>query len=205
MRVDGVLTTALGALESGHGGFVQDASGGIALYLDAEVAGSWPAGTLVVVEGEVASRYSQRTLRIAEAALIGSSDAGLPAPILRQTGQVGEADEGSRITATGVVTGSPDQLADGLAVTLDDGSGQVRAVLGPDALAGRTIASGMTATVVGPLGQRDSSGTGTGGYRIHATLAGELDLTNPVPSPTPVPTPSPNPTPPATPAPSATP
>ena len=44
VTIEGVLTTALGALESGHGGFIQDATGGIALYLDGAVAGSWPAG-----------------------------------------------------------------------------------------------------------------------------------------------------------------
>ena len=44
VTIEGVLTTPLGALESGHGGFVQDESGGIALYLDAPVLGSWPAG-----------------------------------------------------------------------------------------------------------------------------------------------------------------
>ena len=40
--------------------------------------------------------------------------------------------------------------------------------------------------VTGPLGQRDSSGTGTSGYRVHATLAGELELLAPDPTPTPL-------------------
>ena len=66
--IAGVLTTDLGALESGHGGFVEDASGGIALYLDAAVVG--------VVAGRHDDRTSrerstvaiaQRTLRVAEA------------------------------------------------------------------------------------------------------------------------------------------
>ena len=60
-------------------------------------------------------------------------------------------------------------------MTIDDGSGTVRAVIGPLAAEGLTLASGMIATISGPLGQRDSSGTGTAGYRIHATLAGELE------------------------------
>ena len=67
--IEGVLTTPLGALESGRAGFIQDGSGGIALYLDETVTGSWPAGTTVTVEGSVGSRFSQRTLRIAEAGL----------------------------------------------------------------------------------------------------------------------------------------
>ena len=45
VTIEGVLTTDLGALESGRGGFVQDGSGGIAIYLDAAAVGSWPAGT----------------------------------------------------------------------------------------------------------------------------------------------------------------
>ena len=36
----------------------------------------------------------------------------------------------------GTIDGTPDQLADGLGVTVDDGSGPMRAVIGPDAAAG---------------------------------------------------------------------
>ena len=190
VTIAGVLTTALGALESGHGGFVQDASGGIALYLDGAVTGSWPAGSTITVEGSLSSRYSQRTLRVSEADLRQGPPADLPAATLLATGAAGEADEGRRVFAIGTVVGSPDQLADGLAITIDDGSGPLRTVIGPDALGGQAIASGMLATVTGPLGQRDSSGTGTGGYRIQATLDGELALATPAPTPTPTPTPS---------------
>ncbi|MEP6638570.1 MAG: lamin tail domain-containing protein [Chloroflexota bacterium] len=207
VTIEGVLTTALGALETGRGGFIQDASGGIGLYLDAAVTGDWPAGTTVRVDGSVSSRFSQRTLRISEADLQRGSGAALPDALAIQTGDATEAHEGSRVRVTGTVAGAPDQLTDGLGITLDDGSGPVRAVIGPDALAGPTIASGMVATVTGPLGQRDSSGTGTGGYRIHATLAGELVLTPaPTPSPTPTEAPSPSPSAPTpTPTPTATP
>ncbi len=202
--IEGVLTTALGALESGHGGFVQDGSGGIALYLDGAVTGIWPAGTTISVEGSLASRYSQRTLRISEASIKGGPAAGLPAATGVSTGDAGESLEGRRVIVTGAVAGSPDQLADGLAITVDDGSGPLRAVIGPDALAGRTIASGVLATVTGPLGQRDSSGTGAGGYRVQATIDGELSLTTPTPTPTPTPNPA-SPSPMPTAAPTATP
>ena len=68
----------------------------------------------------------------------------------------------------------------------------------------------------GPLGQRDSSGTGIEGYRLHATLAGELDV-QPPPTPcrrlrpsspsrrTAVPTPTIEASPTAAPSPSASP
>ena len=139
--------------------------------------------------------------------------ADLPAATGLATGAAGEAAEGRRVFAIGTVVGSPDQLTDGLAVTIDDGSGPLRAVIGPDALGGQTIASGMVATVTGPLGQRDSSGTGTGGYRIQATLDGELGLATPTPTPTPTPSasvlptptaPTATPTPTSVPAPTAT-
>ena len=161
VTIEGVLTTALGALESSHGGFIQDASGGIALYLDVPVVGMWPAGTTVTVEGTVSSRFSQRTLRISESALIPGPAADLPAAVPLETGAASESFEGQRVRLSGTIIGAPDQLTDGLGVTLDDGSGTIRAVVGPDAVGGQSLASGMVATISGPLGQRDSSGTGT--------------------------------------------
>jgi hypothetical protein len=76
-------------------------------------------------------------------------------------------------------------------VTVDDGSGAIRTVIAPAALGGATIGTGDSVTVIGPLGQRDSSGTGLAGYRIHATRDGELILAAP-PSPSPSPTSDPS-------------
>ena len=209
VTVGGVLTTALGALESGRAAFIQDESGGIALYLDAPVTGTWPAGTTIVVHGSLDSRYAQRTLRIAEASIVVGAGAGLPEAPRVATATAGEPLEGTRIQVSGTISGAPDALADGLGITIDDGTGPVRAVIGTDALAGRTVASGMIATVTGPLGQRDSSGTGASGYRIHATLTGELALVSPSPTPSPTssasPTAPPAPTPTTTPGPTAAP
>jgi hypothetical protein len=205
VTIQGVLTTALGSLESGRGGFVQDESGGIAIYLDAAALNAWPAGTRVVVRGTTASRFSQRTLKLAESAIDIAGTASLPSPVQIVTGTATEALEGTRVSVTGTVMGAPDALADGLGITIDDGSGAVRAVVGPDAVGGRVIGNGMTATVTGPLGQRDSSGTGTAGYRIHATLDGELILAEPTPTPSPTPEPTPTPTPEPTPTPTPTP
>ncbi|HYM84605.1 MAG TPA: lamin tail domain-containing protein, partial [Candidatus Dormibacteraeota bacterium] len=49
--VEGVLTAPLGSFDSGRGSFVQDPTGGIALYLDAAAVAPLPAGSLVVVSG----------------------------------------------------------------------------------------------------------------------------------------------------------
>ena len=71
--ISGVLTTDLGALESGRGGFVQDATGGIAIYLDSEVTGDHVAGTTVTLRGTLDSRFSQRIVRVAEPAIASGS------------------------------------------------------------------------------------------------------------------------------------
>jgi outer membrane biosynthesis protein TonB len=198
-QVQGVLTTALGALESGRTGFVQDATGGLALYLDAAYPQPIPAGTLVRATGVLGSRYGQRTLRVSPADVAILALAGLPAPLEVPTGSAREALEGFRLRVAGTVTGAPSDLADGLGIMVDDGSGEVRVIVAPDALDGMPVASGDAITAVGPLGQRDSSGTGIGGYRLFATLPGEFARA-PRPSPSPTPTPSPTPSPSASPS-----
>ncbi|MFL5673507.1 MAG: lamin tail domain-containing protein [Chloroflexota bacterium] len=205
VTIDGILTTQLGALESGRTGFVQDATGGIGIYLDAAVVGDWPAGLSVRATGTVDDRFSLRILRVSESAIVAGSQGAMPEPIDVPTGSANEAFEGTRIRITGAVTASPDLLADGLGVTVDDGSGPVRAVIGPDAAAGMTLATGSQVIVAGPLGQRDSSGTGAAGYRVHATRGGELEVApSATPTPTPTATVTPTPAPSATPTPTAT-
>jgi hypothetical protein len=205
VTIEGTLTMALGGLEGGRGGFVQDDSGGIALYLDAPAVAAWPAGTNVQAAGTVASRYGQRTIKLAEADLVRGESLDLPEPLAILAIDAGEATEGFRVRVTGTTVGSPSALADGLGVMVDDGSGTVRAVIGTEALAGRALPNGTAIVVTGPLGQRDSTGTGTGGYRVHATLPGELEIVTPDPTPTPEPTPTPTPTPSPTPGATSTP
>jgi hypothetical protein len=204
--IAGVLTTELGALESGHTAFVQDETGGIALYLDAAVVSPIPIGTAVVVRGIVDDRFAQRTLRVAEDDLVSTGTSALPAAPSISTGLATEPIEGTRIQVAGTVTAGPDALSDGLAVTVDDGSGPVRVIVTPVALGARELATGSSVTAVGPLGQRDSSGTGLEGYRLYVTVAGDLGiLPPPTPEPTATPSPSPSPTGDPTPAPTASP
>jgi hypothetical protein len=199
--VEGVLTTRLGALESGRSGFVQDASGGIAVYLDAAVVDGPPAGSLVRLTGTLDTRYAQTTLRTAIDAVTVLGTSSLPAPAGAATGSIGEPIEGTRVLVAGVVTESPESMADGLGLLVDDGSGAVRVIVGPDALGSMTVGRGMSVVASGPIGQRDSTGTGTSGYRLYSTLPGELEVTA-TPSPSPSPTPSSSPTPSASPTPS---
>lgn len=203
VTIEGVLTTALGSLESSRTGFVQDDGGGIAIYLDAAFALPLPAGTRVTVTGTVDARYGQRTLRAAPSAVVVTGTADLPGPVTIASGLAGEANEGRRVTIEGRVSGTPTGLSDGLGLMVDDGSGALRVIVGPEALAGASPRSGDLVRATGPLGQRDSSGTGTAGYRVHATLPGELAFPEPAPSGDPVGSPGPGPD--GTPGPSGSP
>lgn len=211
--VIGVLTTPLGALESGRKSFVQDDSAGIALYLDAAVIDGLPAGTVVLASGIVDDRFAERTLRAGVVDVISLGEGVMPTPVLETTGAIGEAVEGARVLVTGVTVGSPSDLADGLGLMVDDGSGEVRVIVSPAALGGASVPSGTSVVAAGPVGQRDSSGTGLAGYRVHVTEPGDFQIVppptpsptaTPIPSPTvaPSPPPSPSPAPSLSPAPS---
>ncbi len=164
------------------------------------------------MQGTVDDRFAQRTLRAAEADIVVTGSTEPPMPPSTATGSADEAVEGTRIRIEGSVTADPDALTDGTAVTVDDGSGAVRVIVTPAALAGRELATGASVTAAGPLGQRDSTGTGAEGYRVYVTRASDLVVSpapTPSPSPTPKPTPFPEPTPsptgPPTPTPTASP
>ena len=201
--IQGTLTTALGALESGHTGFIQDATAGISLYLDVAALEPLPAGTLIRVHGTVDDRYAQRTLRIVAADVEILGAATVPDALFVDTGLVGEAIEGVRVEVIGTTVGSPTAYADGTGILVDDGTGSVRVIVGPTALGDTAVPSGTQVIAIGPVGQHDSSGTGTTSYRIHATELGELMIVAPPPTPSPSPTADPTVAP--TPAPTATP
>ena len=204
VTVRGTLTTQLGSIESGRIGFIQDATGGIAIRLDAALGAPIPAGTVVEATGTLDSYFSLRTLEVDGATVVVLGTAELPAPFEVTTGAAVEFVEGLRLRVVGSVTSAPSALADGLGVTIDDGTGPLRIIVGPDALHGASVGTGDLVMASGPLGQRDSSGTGAAGYRLHATLAGEF-VAGPAPTGTPLPSESPAPSGSASPLPSATP
>ncbi|HET7831048.1 MAG TPA: hypothetical protein VFL03_15950 [Candidatus Limnocylindrales bacterium] len=158
------------------------------------------------------TRYGQRTLRVAGSDIEITGAAELPEAMGASTGEASEPNEGRRLSLVGTVTEAPSALSDGLGITIDDGTGPIRVIAGPDALGSLAVAKGSLVSARGPLGQRDSSGAGTAGYRLHATLPGELEVgaaATPTPppsaSPTPLPSPTPQPTPSATTPPNPTP
>ncbi len=154
------------------GGFVADASGGIAVLLD---AGTFITGDRVRVRGTVDDRFSQRTLRATEAEEVAAG-AGQPvaaSPVA--TGSIGEPWEGRLVRVGGSVLGASTELSTSVALDLDDGSGPLRVIVpfssGVDATVWQT---GTRLDLVGVVGQRDSSGTGTSGYRLMLRDAGDV-------------------------------
>ena len=195
VTIEGVLTTRLGALESGRCGVRPGRDWRIGLYLDAASPAIHPAGTTIHVTGTLGTRYHQRVLRIAEADIAFGPAGDHPGRLRSRPVRSGRMSKGSRIVVQGAVIGGADTLADGLGIDIDDGSGVTRAVVGQDALGWRPSPP-ATCHGDGPLGQRDSGGTGLGGCRLYATLAGEFEIEAPPPTPARPPphaTPSPRP------------
>lgn len=204
VRLVGTLTTDLGAIDSARIGFVQDGTDGIAIRLDAALPIPIPAGTTVAVQGTLGTYFSLRIVNVPGVAVEALGTTALPEALGSTTGGASEPLEGIRLTVDGTVTEAPGSLSDGLGVTVDDGSGPLRLVVSTLAQAGQSITTGDHVVAIGPLGQRDSSGTGLAGYRLHATLPGELVVVA-APTPSPSPTPIPTPISPATPLPSESP
>jgi hypothetical protein len=191
------------------GGYLADATGGIAVLL---ADGTLPRGAELLVNGTVDDRFAQRTIR-ADAANVTVVGPGTePAAVPVDTGSVNEAVEGRLVLLAGVVQGSPTALSSGLAYDLDDGSGPVRVLVGPGTgIDTGAWLPGASLSVVGVVGQRDSSGTGTDGYRVQPRDPADVLAATPplTPEPTPSPSPSgstlPTPSPTASPSPPGTP
>lgn len=177
------------------GGFVADAAGGIAVLV---TDGAFPRGAQLRLTGEIDDRFSQRTLRVDGPEVVVLGTAPDPAPIPAATGGIGEALEGRLVRASGVIAGSGSVLSTGLAFDIDDGSGVTRIVVGSaTGIDASSWERGTALDLVGVIGQRDSSGEGTAGYRIMPRDPADIVLV--VPASTPAPTGPPS----ATPAPTS--
>jgi uncharacterized protein YdeI (BOF family) len=194
---DGTLVTVEGTALSDSaftdgGGFVADDSGGIAVL----VTGATVArGDRLRLTGSVDDRFSQRTLRVAAADLAVLGSGGEPAPIVVSTGAIDEAEEGRLVRVSGAVVGSASELSGGVAFDLDDGSGPTRLVVGT--ATGIDVSAweaGSELELVGVVGQRDSTGSGLSGYRVHPRDAADILRVGVPPSPTPDPSASASPT-----------
>lgn len=184
--VEGVLTTPLGLTDGGHGAFLQDDTAGIALYLSGDGWPALPAGTAIRLAGTTDARYGQATIRVTDhTGFTSLGPATAPTPLDLATGDADESAEGLLVAITGMVTTTPETLADGFAVLVDDGSGALRVVAGAATGISRdALRRGSTVGLTGVLGQHASSGA-VGGYRLY--LRGGSDVVTAAPSPTPAP------------------
>jgi uncharacterized protein YdeI (BOF family) len=196
VTVDGNALTASDFTDGG--GYIHDASGGIAVLLD---GGSFARGDHLILTGVVDDRFAQRTIRAAGDDVTVTGTGGGPDPVASTTGTVGEALEARLVRIQGAISGSPTTLSGGLAFDVDDGSGAIRVVVGTTTGIDTTgWSDGIGVRVVGVVGQRDSSGTGTSGYRVQPRAADDVEV---LPGATPTPSPSGSADPEPTPTPSA--
>jgi len=200
VTVEGVTLTD-GAFNDG-GGYLLDATGGIAVLVS---DGTFDRGQHLRVTGTVDDRYAQRTIRTSVASMTVLGAGSEPLPNDATTGSVGEGLEGNLVELTGVISSSATVLSAGMAWDIDDGSGPIRVLVatatGIDTSAwGR----GVGLTLVGVVGQRDSSGSGSAGYRVQPRDSADIVAVEPAPTATPTPTPAPSLTATPTPQPTAT-
>lgn len=180
------------------GGYVADPGGGIAVLLD---GGSFARGEHVIVRGSLDDRFAQRTIRASEGEVTVSGPSGVdPVPLRASTGAVNESVEARLVRIEGTIHGSPTVLSGGLSFEVDDGSGAARVIVGnATGIDTANWTNGAGLVVVGVVGQRDSSGTGTSGYRVQPRDSADVELVM-APTPTPSPGGSPDPNPDASPS-----
>jgi len=175
------------------GGYLADATGGIAILL---ADGSFARGLEVTVIGILDDRFSQRTIRTDAGGVTIIGPAAEPAAQAVSTGAVGESLEGELVEVAGSIVSAPTQLTSGIALDLDDGSGIVRVLVGSTTgIATTGWARGAVLQLRGVVGQRDSSGSGTTGYRVQPRDSGDVISFQPPATPTPVPSGSSSPSP----------
>ena len=189
--VEGVTLTASDFTDGG--GYLVDGTAGIAVLLG---DGSFARGQLLWVAGTVDDRYAQRTIRssASQISFLGAASAPLPADA--DTGSIGEPYEGQLVELTGLIASSATTLSSGIAWDLDDGTGPIRVVIGT-ATGIDTVGwgRGVGLTVIGIVGQRDSSGSGISGFRVQPRDPADIIIVEPAATPSPTPTPTPEPTP----------
>ena len=192
VTVEGDAMTASDFSEGG--GYIADATGGVAVLLD---AGSYARGEHLIVRGVLDDRFAQRTIRATGDALIVTGSGDGPDPVASATGSVDESVEARLVRIQGTVNGGPTALSGGLAFDVDDGSGAVRVLVGTaTGIDTAAWADGAGVTVVGVVGQRDSTGTGSSGYRVQPRAPDDVDVqpsATPTPSPSAAATPTPSP------------
>ncbi|MEX0626847.1 MAG: lamin tail domain-containing protein [Chloroflexota bacterium] len=187
VTVEGVTLTA-GDFTDG-GGYLVDASAGIAVLIS---DGTFARGKLLRVTGTLDDRYAQRTIRTTADAVTSLGAANDPLPVDAATGSIGEAFEGQLVEISGIISSSVTTLSTGLAWDLNDGSGATRILVGTGTgIDTSSWARGVGLTLIGVVGQRDSSGTATSGFRVQPRDAADVVSVEPIATSSPTPSPAP--------------
>lgn len=187
LTVEGTALTGSGFHDGG--GYLADAGAGIAVIVE---GGSFAAGSRLRIRGVIEDRFAQRTLR-AQAEDVQLLGEGIPVePMAAASGSIGEQLEGGLVRVSAIVRSGPTTLATSVSFELDDGAGPLRVVVGSSTgIDTAAWASGTSIGLVGVVGQRDSSGTGTSGYRVMPRSAADILRLVPASTPTPAASPSP--------------
>ena len=190
VTVEGVTLTSSDFTDGG--GYLADATGAIAMLLS---DGAFARGVLLRVTGTVDDRYAQRTIRSDATGISVQGPAPEQLPIEIASGEVGEGFEGGLVQLAGTITSAASALSNGIAFDLDDGSGATRILVGSSTgIDTSAWVRGVELSLIGIVGQRDSSGSGTAGFRVQPRDTLDIVAVEPVatPTPTPLPTPTPN-------------
>ncbi|HEU4840157.1 MAG TPA: hypothetical protein VFT09_01915, partial [Ilumatobacteraceae bacterium] len=175
------------------GGYLADESAAIAVLPDAD-GEAFGRGRRLRVTGEIDDRFGQRTLRVAAGGIVDLGPATEPSVVAASTGTIGEAIEGRLVRIVAAIVGPASTLTTGVAFDVDDGSGPTRLIVATaTSIEVSDWDSGTVLDVIGVVGQRDSSGTGSAGYRVQPRDADDLLSATPPAVPTATPTPTSDP------------
>ena len=157
--VEGTLTTALGALEGGRGGFVAGcrvAASRSTSTLHRRRRGP-PARSFGSAGSSTPGSASERCgSRSSDLEAMGAAPVPARSDGVHRRGR--ESVEGRRVTVTGSTVGSPSTLADGLGLLVDDGSGQRPRDRAPEALGGLDVPRGRLFARPGRSGSATAAG-----------------------------------------------
>ena len=157
VTLEGQVTALPGVLDDQQI-YIQDATGGMLVYLR---SGEWPPlseGQWVRVNGRLDTFYGEREISLARIDDIKTlQPAAPPPPLPIRTGEVAEAHEGRLVQISGAITGYWQETT----LYLDDGSGEARITIRPATGVRRPyVTIGERWAMVGVVSQSES------GYRL---------------------------------------
>jgi len=205
VTLSGQLTTALGLLDGGSTGYLDDGTGGMALHLDSADWPLFPAGTFVSATGVLGERHGEMTLLLGSASDIAFLAAGTrPSPLWAATGLAREDLESRLIAVQAWVTSGLQPVAGCAGATVDDGTGPLNVVVPLAVLVEADgLAPGNQVELIGVLSQVEQTADGYARYALIVTASTDIVVLSRPATPTPTPTPTPSPTP--SPSPTASP